>query len=242
MYAIIRQGEGKYYTSTVFGYFHDVKSTDDYQRYLERIYSPYYIVWNEEKTHLVKVFAMQPNTKYLIPQVLITDNDTSNWIFDSEHDTGCVNFLTRDVADRLIDTHEMPPDVFEICMLWEKSFSYDPCPEIRTNKDIENLDSVAGGFHDAHIEICSQQDDGTLYVRFEGVWGCSIEMWFWDDVSYCIESRDPEESDPYWYSSSIFLHGGYIYLVDESEMTAEQINDNYCWFKAKHMKYRVIPD
>ena len=242
MYAIIRQGEGKYYISAVFGYFHDVKSTDDYQRYLERIYSPYYIVWNEEKTHLVKVFAMQPNTKYLIPQVLITDNDTSNWIFDSEHDTGCVEFLTREVADRLIDTHEMPPDIFEKCSLLEKSYSYDSCPEVRTNKDIENLDSVAGGFHDAHIEICSQQDDGTLYVRFEGVWGCSIEMWFWDDVSYCIESRDPEENDPYWYSSSIFLHGGYIYLVDESEMTAEQINDNYCWFKAKHMKYRVIPD
>ena len=73
MYAIIRQGNGKYYTSTVFGYFHDIKSTDDYQRYLERIHSPYYIVWNEAKTNLTKVFAMQSNTKYLIPQVLIVE-------------------------------------------------------------------------------------------------------------------------------------------------------------------------
>lgn len=242
MYAIIRQGEGQYYTSTVFGYFHDVKSADDYQRYLEQLYSPYYIVWNAEKTRLVKVFAMQPNTKYLIPQVLITDNDTEKWIFDSEHDMGCVNFLSREVADHLVISQEMPADIFEKCMLLEKTYTYDPCPEVKTKKDIENLDSVAGGFHDAYIKTCILQDDGTLYVRFEGTWGCAIEVWFWDDVSYCTESRDPEETDPYWYSSSVLIQDGYVYLVDESDMTADQINDSYCWFKARHMKYRVIPD
>ena len=39
MHAIIRQGNGKYYISSVFGYYNDVKSEDDYQRYLERINS-----------------------------------------------------------------------------------------------------------------------------------------------------------------------------------------------------------
>ena len=35
MHAIVRQGDGKYYVSPVFGYYKDVKSKDDYQRYLE---------------------------------------------------------------------------------------------------------------------------------------------------------------------------------------------------------------
>ena len=66
MHAIIRQGNGKYYISAVFGYYNDVKSEDDYQRYLERIHTPYYIIFNEEKTKLIKWFNMQPDTKYLI--------------------------------------------------------------------------------------------------------------------------------------------------------------------------------
>ena len=33
MHAIVRQGDGKYYVSPVFGYYKDVKSKDDYQRY-----------------------------------------------------------------------------------------------------------------------------------------------------------------------------------------------------------------
>lgn len=43
MHAIIRQGNGQYYISAVFGYYSDVKLEDDYQRYLERIRTPYYI-------------------------------------------------------------------------------------------------------------------------------------------------------------------------------------------------------
>lgn len=242
MYAIVRQGARKYYTSTVFGYFHDVKSEDDCQRYLERIHSPYYVVWNEEKTSLVKVYAMQPNTKYLIPQVLIVDADKEHWIEDNETSMGCVNFLTREIADKLVDSQELPRDIFEKCQHLEQSISYDPCPEIKTEKDIENLDLVSGGFHDARIQSCTMQDDGVLHVHFDGTWGCEIDVWFWGNVSYCTDSRNSDLWDPYWSSSSVFFHDGYIYLVDESDMSAEQINNNYCWFKAKHMKYRIIPD
>ena len=50
MHAIIRQGNGKYYISAVFGYYRDITATDDYERYLEEIHKPYWIVWNPEKT------------------------------------------------------------------------------------------------------------------------------------------------------------------------------------------------
>ena len=61
-----------------------------------------------------------------------------------------------------------------------------------------------------------------------------------DDVSFCVKSR--EEDDPYWMDSSLFMENGYIYLVDECDMTAEKITDDYCWFKAKSVSYQVLPD
>ena len=61
MHAIIKMGDGKYYISSVFGYYNDVKSEGDYQRYLERIHTPYYVVFNEEKTKLIKWYNMQPD-------------------------------------------------------------------------------------------------------------------------------------------------------------------------------------
>ena len=49
MHAIIRQGDGKYYVSAVFGYFRDITATDDYERYIQSIRNPYWIVLDEEK-------------------------------------------------------------------------------------------------------------------------------------------------------------------------------------------------
>lgn len=115
MHAIIRQGNGKYYISAVFGYYNDVKSEDDYQRYLERIHTPYYIIFNEEKTKLIKWFNMQPDTKYLINQVLIVDSDKSGWIINEQDGTGGVEFLPRELADKIILDGIVPDDIMQQC-------------------------------------------------------------------------------------------------------------------------------
>lgn len=242
MYVIVRQGKGKYYTSAVFGYFHDVRSTDSYQRYLESVHSPYYIVWNEEKTHLVKVFAMEPNTEAQIPQVLIVDDGRDGWVEDLKKGMGCVSFLNRELADRLVAAQEIPPDLLAECRRVENAYAYDPCPEINTEKDIENLEAVFRGFHDASIRSCSMQDDGVLHVCFEGIWGCDLEVWFWGDVSYCMGDRDSSLWLPYWSDGSVFFQDGFIYLVDDVNVSIDRLDEGYCWFKAKHMRYRVIPE
>lgn len=43
------------------------------------------------------------------------------------------------------------------------------------------------------------------------------------------------------YYISLILKDGYVYFVDE-ELEVEEITDEYCWFKARHMKYHIIPD
>lgn len=241
MRAIIRQGEGRYYVSTVFGYYQNVKSTDEYQRHLESIHTPYYVVWDENHEKLVKCFAMQLDTKYLIPLVLVIDSDRSGWTVDEEG-IGGLEFLPRDLADSLIDQGKLPDDILRKCLAADGDYVYEPYPEIRTEKDIEDLQWASGYFHDARIAEEKIQDDGKLYLLFDGVWGCSIEVWFWGDLEYDTSSRDPKEYDPYWYGSTVILQDGYVYFVDEDDMTVDKITEGVCYFKARHMKYHIIPD
>lgn len=241
MHAIVRQGNGKYYVSAVFGYYTDIKSEDDYQRYLERIHSPYYVVWDETHSRLVKCFEMQQGTKYLIPQVLVVDSDQTGWTVD-ENGIGGVDYLPRNLADYYIEQGELPEDIFRRCTEQEAEYVFEPYKEIRSQKDIDDLQWSSGYFHDAFIKEESRQDDGSLYLLFDGVWGCSIEVWFWGDLEYDTSSRNPYEYDPYWLGSTIILQDGFVYFVDDDDMTVDKITEGYCYFKARHMKYHIIPD
>lgn len=241
MHAIIRQGDGKYYISAVYGYYEDYTAADDYDRYLEEIHKPYWIVWGPEKKRLIRWLTMVPDETYIIPQILIVDSDTTNWVID-EKGGRCVNFLDRALLDSFLDAEEQPEEILEKCRAMDAGYVYDDTPEIKTEKDIKNLEWVSGGFHDAHIAKEELQEDGTLYLRFDGIWGCQIEVWFWGDLEYDTSSRDPEFDDPYWFGATVILQDGFVYLVDEEDMTVEQITSGYCYFKARHMKYHIIPN
>ena len=184
---------------------------------------------------------MQPDTKYLINQVLIIDSDKSGWIINEQDGTGGVEFLPRELADKIILDGIVPDDIMQQCKKIEESFTYEEYREIKTQKDIEDFDWVTGNFHDACIDEQKILDGGELYLRFTGIWGCEVEIWFWDDLEYCTESRNPEYGDPYWSCSTLRLYNGYVYFVDD-EIEVNEITDGYCWFKARHMKYHIIPD
>ena len=94
MHAIVCQGNGKYYVSAVFGYFRDITATDDYEKYIQSIRNPYWIVWDEEKKRLIRWLHMVPDAQYIIPQILIVDSDHENWNMD-DNGVGCVDFLSR---------------------------------------------------------------------------------------------------------------------------------------------------
>ena len=228
MHAIVRQGNGKYYISAVFGYY----QADD---------KPYWIIWDAEQKRLIRWLSMVPNTKYIIPQILVVDADQSNWNMDDEG-VGSVDFLNRELLDSFLDSEEQPEDILQKCRSLDDGYIYDETPEIKTEEDIENLSWASRDFHDAHITKEKMLDDGTLYLRFDGTWGCEIEVWFWGDLEYDTSSRDPETCDPYWFGSTVILQDGFVYFVDADVMTADEIAPGYCYFKARHMKYRIIPD
>lgn len=238
MYAIIRNGKGDYYTSLVFGYYERVTAEDDYQRYCERIHNRWFIVLNHSKTKLIKQVVYPPEEKYLSPRVLITDTDMQAWQVD-QNGCGAIDFLPAENLLELVEENRVSNELTQKCIAMDAKIQYRAVQELKTKQDIENLECVSGGFHDAIIEKIEWRGN-TLCVLFGGVWGCKIQLWLEGDVSFCVKSR--EDSDPYWMDRSLFMENGYIYLVDDCEMTAEQITDDYCWFKAKSISYQVLPD
>lgn len=76
MHAIIMQKDGKCYLSPVFGYYVKVRSKKgSYKAFCEEHYSRYYIIWNADKTRLIKWYEFQQGTRHLISQILIVDSD-----------------------------------------------------------------------------------------------------------------------------------------------------------------------
>lgn len=238
MYAIVKSKSGHFYTSMVFGYFCKITATDDYQQYLESVHNQYYLVLSEDKSRLVKKYVFPWKDKYLNPQILIVDASQPEWALD-EKNHGCVSFLCGtdfDTDDVILDSA-----VLEKCISMDAAQAYQEYVEINTEADIENLYCVSGYFHDAYIKKCEHIED-TIYVLFDGVWGCKIELWFSGDAAFCIDSRDPEYDDPCWYDSTLLHDDGYYYLVDEGNMKVHDITNKYCWFKGRYLKYHVIPN
>ena len=72
MHALVNQGNGKYYVSYVFGYYTDITATDEYERYVQSIHSPYFIVWDENKQKLIKWLRMVPIQITLFNKLLLS--------------------------------------------------------------------------------------------------------------------------------------------------------------------------
>ena len=167
MHAIVCQENGKYYVSAVFGYFKDITATDEYEKYLQSIHNPYWIVWDEEKKRLIRWLEMVPNIRYIIPQVLIVDSECENWNMNDDGE-GCVDFLSRALLDSFLDNEQQPEDILKKCRQMDDGYTYEEIQEIKDQKDIDDLNRASGGFHDARIAEKELQQDGTLYLRFDG--------------------------------------------------------------------------
>ena len=233
MYAIIRKGNKEYYTSAVFGFYDDNPNKNGFCKY--------YIVLNEEKNKLIKKKLFNPKKKpYYDLTILLLNDYQHDWNID-ENGYGCVNFLNKDLIEEIVRGKNIPDKLLKKCIDIDSQYSYKEYHEINDQKDVDNLMLVSGCFHDARI-LEVKELDNTLKVMFDGIWGCNIEMIFAGNISYCIESRNPEEYDPYWFGSSMFIDDNMIIFVDDEDVELKDINDNYCWFKAEKVTYRIIPE
>lgn len=234
MHAMIMQGGGRYYISPVFGHYSDIVAS-------KRVggFKSYWIVWDAERSRLIR------QVKYLgaslVPTMLIVDSAHDDWVLNEDGE-GCVGFLSKELLDSFLDLEVQPEEILAQCRAMDAGYVYQDIQEIRSEQDIENLMWASGCFHDGRIDQETLQADGTLYIRFTGTWGCDIELWFRGDLQYDTSSKDPEFWDPYWSDATMILQDGFVYLADEENLTVEEIEaGHYCAFKARQVRYRVIP-
>jgi len=232
MYAIIREGAGKFYTSMVFGYYQSLDASD----YKSRSW----IILNKEKTALIRQPFLQQNTTYLIPMVIIVDADDSDWNKEDENRKSAAFLPTNDLTE-MIEENRLPAHLLQKCIDLDQAYRFESVREIKTEADIRDLMWASGEFHDAFISEM-QEANGALFILFDGTWGCKVEVWFAGEIAYDVSSRDAEKYDPYWFGGSVILKDGFIYLIDDENAAVEDIEEGYCWFKARRMQYRIIPN
>ena len=71
---------------------------------------------------------------------MIVDSDKSGWIINEQDGTGGVEFLPRELADKIILDGIVPDDIMQQCKKIEEPFTYEEYREIKTQKDIEDFD------------------------------------------------------------------------------------------------------
>jgi len=232
MYAIVKDEDGTNYTSPVFAYYNSITATDKFQRYLESIYNRFYVVLNREGTGLIKQYAFRKSDPTLNLRIHIVNAEQDDWIVDADG-YGCTAFLQS--VDFLADELIVPPQLLKVCCQRGQEEHYQEFVDIETDRDIQNFEVVSGGLHDAFIETLRATED-SLYILFDGCWGLKFEMWFSGDVAYHLS----ENGDSEWLDSTLKKENGYLYLIDEGDINIADISDDYCWFKAKNIRYRVL--
>ena len=214
MHALVYLQNGSYYTSAVYGYYKGPAT-------IRKGYERYWIVWNSSKTRLIRWPAMVPDKEYLVPQILIVDSDQSNWIIDD------------------------PEDILKKCRNADAPYIFHDKMEIKKQKDIEDLDWISMGFHDTFLTKKEFLEDGSLYLALDGIWCCELEIWFSGEIEcHTATGKNGEEYDLYWdwQKATILMHEGFIYfVVDEPVTTFADIKSDCCYFKARHLKYRITP-
>ena len=238
MHALIYLQNGSYYTSAVYGYYIGPAAIREGS---ER----YWIVWNSSKTRLIRWPTMVPEKEYLVPQIFIVDSDQSNWIINDDNDSGCVDFLTIEFLNSFLDQNDQPEDILKKCRNADPPYIYQDTREIKNKKDIEDLDWISMGFHDAFLTKKEFQEDGSLYLALDGIWSCELEIWFSGEIEcHTATGKNGEEYDLYWdwQGATILIHEGFIYfVVDEPVTTVTDLKSDCCYFKARHLKYRITP-
>lgn len=235
MQAIIRLGNGQYYHTPIFGLYNDFKKSEDKTH-------AYVIVFNSDRSHLVKKPIFDPHKKpFLDLMVIITDDSKINWKCD-ENGYGGVSFLPKSLALSIVQSGEMPNYLKKKCIELVSKERVEAFKVIDSECAIKKFMLITGWCHDARIERLENGPDDSLYVLLDGIWGCKAELLFEGNVIYSIESRNPEYKDPYWHGASIKMTDEYTYFVDREDFKVEQLDEGYSWFRAESMKYRIIPN
>ncbi|MDE7295374.1 MAG: hypothetical protein K2N72_13200 [Oscillospiraceae bacterium] len=243
MYAIVRQRDGSYYTSVVFGYFFHVTTNDDYKRYLACNQRYFYIVLNREKTGLIARLQFEPENEYLDPLIIVTDHSQDDWITDgSIYGYGCVNFLDPESLLRDVTEGKVSSADTKKCIDMDREYVYSEYVCVDSESRLDDLWRATVDFSDSYLKEVKKLSEDEIYVFFEGFFGCSTELWFKGETDYNIDPKILGVRTAYWDDPTLDFFDGIYYLSIYPGASPDKHYENETWFKGKELKYRIIPN
>ena len=250
MHVIVRQGDGKYYVSAVFGIYRgtnpDNNEEDDF---FDTDKSAYYIILNEEKTALIRRYYSDYSINFGVKTLLEIEGSQEGWILD-KRELGGVDFLPKALALKITDEGVTPSDILERCLEIDRSFCYEELREIRSEADVNSLASATDSLYEAKLKAFVALKDDSYYALFDGCWGCDIEMWFEGNVNFNLKSGISQPNSK-WWGVKLGIHNGMIFasdgfgdendIFDEDPLMDDYRKSSYRWIMAERVRYRIIP-
>ncbi len=240
MYGIIRNDDGTYYTSYIYGFYCRVNAESDrHEQYIiQKIYNRYYIVLNEQKNELVKKYVFDREHKYLDPLVVLTDSHDEDWAYEDEKKyNGCLAILSA--VDLEAENIVLPPALLDECIALDSAYKFEEYKEINGEADIQNLNYCTGNFHDLRFEAVEQDEQG-FHVILTEAWGMKLEMWFSGDAEYRPASEDAYKH-VYPLGCTLLRENGYLYLIEDEFATLDGVDEYIGYIKGKSVRYHIIP-
>lgn len=240
MMAIVKQEDGRHYTSCIFGTYCKITGArGSWQEGMEKLHNRFFLVFDRDKTKLIKVYIYPWEEEYLAPKILILDTEDAQWRYlDEEKKQGCVDFLEG--LDTEAEEITLTAEQLKKCHAMENNCSYEPYSEIRSEKDAQALLTAAGYFHDGYVKSYTRTED-CVYVLIKGCWGCSVELWFVGNPEAVFPSEAAFDCTEYWFEATILHENGRFYLVDGGDYSFADISAADRCFSGERMKYHIIP-
>ena len=237
------------------------KIVSDNREYYSHIFAKFNPGWFEcvivfdnenKKFELFDVYKRKPSLKR---KIFIIDTDATGMIEKKEIKLSitttykeCFGYAwileNSDLIKRIKDGKQVDEQYIKIAEEQNKSIDTNEWKYVKNQKDAEDLLSAAWGFHDATLKsICykakeNYDDPSNIQVLFTGCWECDILLEFKKDV--LIHFNYDDNTIPDIMDSNILFHDGFIYWVDECIESVDDITEEYIYFRARSLAWKMI--
>jgi len=201
------------------------------------------IGFNEEQSNIILVDMYKTNIQGFIDRHVFIIDTTINkdaWT-DSEKLSGYSWLVNNEgLVEKIRDNQPLDSLVLGQFQDVQAKLKTKEYFHLRNKQDIENLKSAALDFHDAYVKKIDRLE-AEYRILFDTTWGCSIEFTLKDNPMIKLEENYGKYGEI--FGSSIFIEDDFVYWVDaESIASSDHIEEDYRYFKAKNIIWRIIVD
>ncbi len=202
------------------------------------------IIMNESNTALQIIDYWKSNMKGIERIVFEIDSDTDGWIRTKNFEG--YDWICQRLKGGWFKTKIDADDILDKCKEMQSKITDSEWHNVKTEKDIKDLDALALNFHDAAVEKIDGNEEktviefyiwsGRLIVELEGDVGTNLY------VGCGQTAREDGRFDEIYESDMFFENGSFYWINAEGVKNSEEIykHNDIVYFKAKNVRWKVV--